>query len=419
MNIISSKNIVNVIKRTLNYVDKRLINHGERVSYIVYKMLMFENIYDVDFLIKGTITALIHDIGAYKTEEIDKMVKFETEGILSHSIYGYLFLKNISPLNNFAEAVLYHHKSYYNGSKTPLRIKLGGIINVADFIDLIVFKKCLKLDINKFKNSKMNFNYYYIDLFLKADKKYSILENIKNGNYKNELNLLMEKANFTEKEKKQFLRMISYSIDFRSEYMVLHTVTTVCLSVEIGNLLNLDNSEIEKLYYGALFHDIGKISTPVNILEKPEKLTDEEFKIMKKHVSVTGEIFKGLINSDIYKIAVRHHEKLDGSGYPLGLKGKQISQNERIVAIADIISALARERSYKKAMGKTKVIEILTDLKQNNKICPLITEKVISNYDMLITAAIEDGRTVCEMYDNITNEFNKISSKYFKTDYKV
>ena len=93
MNVINSKDVINILKRALNLIDKRLINHGERVSYIIYKMMEYENKYSQQEMLDYTISALFHDIGAYKTDEIDNMIKFETRNIWEHSIYGYLFFK--------------------------------------------------------------------------------------------------------------------------------------------------------------------------------------------------------------------------------------------------------------------------------------------------------------------------------------
>lgn len=117
MDIISSKNVVNIIRKTLNLIDDRLIHHGERVCYILHKMLSCENGYTNDQILSYTFTALLHDIGAYKNEELDKMIQFETINVWGHSIYGYLFLKYLSPLDDLAEIVLYHHLDYYKLNK--------------------------------------------------------------------------------------------------------------------------------------------------------------------------------------------------------------------------------------------------------------------------------------------------------------
>jgi len=98
MEIISSKNIINIIRKTLNLIDPRLIEHGERVGYMLCKMLQEEGVYNPEDLLSFTMAGLFHDIGAYKIEEIDNLVDFETDTPINHSIYGYLYYKYLTPL---------------------------------------------------------------------------------------------------------------------------------------------------------------------------------------------------------------------------------------------------------------------------------------------------------------------------------
>ena len=111
--------------------------------------------------------------------------------------------------------------------------------------------------------------------------------------------------------------------------------------------MNVGTRDLEILYYGSLLHDIGKIVIPLSILEAPRRLTDEEMRIMKAHVVITGKILEGIMDERIVNVAYRHHEKLDGTGYPQGLRAEDLSQLERIVAVGDILSALYSKRSYK------------------------------------------------------------------------
>ena len=117
----------------------------------------------------------------------------------------------------------------------------------------------------------------------------------------------------------------------------------------------------------APLHDIGKIATPDYILQKPGKLTDEEFAIMKKHASCGGEIiqdtFKNLDDADFQKIAYEvarfHHEKYNGKGYPQGLSGEQIPLHARIMAVADVFDAVSQKRCYRDAMPLDQCFSII------------------------------------------------------------
>jgi HD-GYP domain-containing protein (c-di-GMP phosphodiesterase class II) len=124
----------------------------------------------------------------------------------------------------------------------------------------------------------------------------------------------------------------------------------------------LRGDELKELTMGGFLHDAGKANIPLAILDKPAKLDDDEFKIMRTHPSHSREILmrENGLSDAIITMAVHHHEKLDGTGYPDGLKGAQMSDIVRLTAIADVYSALIEKRAYKPAMSNEKAFEIMT-----------------------------------------------------------
>ena len=109
MKLLSNEKVIDIMSNTLNHVDNRLMDHGERVAYLMYKVLKPQEMFDEAELRDICILAMLHDVGAYKTEEIDKMVLFETKDVWEHSAYGSLFLKYFSPLKELASVILFHH----------------------------------------------------------------------------------------------------------------------------------------------------------------------------------------------------------------------------------------------------------------------------------------------------------------------
>lgn len=142
------------------------------------------------------------------------------------------------------------------------------------------------------------------------------------------------------------------SVQGRDDYTYQHNVGVGVLSTLIGRWLNMSEAELSVLSLAATLHDIGKLKIPVEILNKPGKLTDEEFNLVKKHTIYGYEMLKETTgaNSRITLAALQHHERNDGKGYPLGLKDEQIDSYSKIVAVADIFHAMSSKRPYHEAM---------------------------------------------------------------------
>lgn len=151
--------------------------------------------------------------------------------------------------------------------------------------------------------------------------------------------------------------------DIRStdSYTFAHSVNVCVLAVLTGIALNFSKSQLLQLGMGALMHDVGKIIVPLEILNKPGRLTAEEYKIIQRHSEFGYEILQNQpgISKLSAKIAFEHHEKFDGSGYPQGLKGEDIHLFSRIVGIVDVYDALTADRVYRKGYLPHEAYEYL------------------------------------------------------------
>ncbi|MBC7319016.1 HD-GYP domain-containing protein, partial [bacterium] len=136
------------------------------------------------------------------------------------------------------------------------------------------------------------------------------------------------------------------------------------LSCKIAEKLGLSSNDIERMRIAGLLHDIGKIAIPGEILNKPAKLGELEFEIVKTHPQIGYDIIRKVNSlSDIAEIILQHHERLDGSGYPKGLKGNEILLPARILAVADVVEAMTSHRPYRPAFSLEDVIK---ELKENS-----------------------------------------------------
>lgn len=134
------------------------------------------------------------------------------------------------------------------------------------------------------------------------------------------------------------------------DYTFLHSVDVCIYSIILGKKLGYGHEPLMTLGMGAILHDIGKCKVPLDILQKPDKLTDEEFHQMKMHTVYGCEIIKNSyrMGTKVANIAFQHHEKWDGSGYPMGISANAIDPLARIVALTDVYDALTSDRVYKK-----------------------------------------------------------------------
>ncbi|MGO1369280.1 HD-GYP domain-containing protein [Senegalia sp. (in: firmicutes)] len=127
-------------------------------------------------------------------------------------------------------------------------------------------------------------------------------------------------------------------------------------SIEIANKLKLSNDMIERIAFASLFHDIGKVNIPDDILKKPSSLTREEFDEIKKHPGYGAKLVEKTYFKNLSKVINEHHEKVDGSGYPSGLKADEICLEARIIAIADSYDAMTSDRPYRKGMTPSQAL---------------------------------------------------------------
>lgn len=193
-------------------------------------------------------------------------------------------------------------------------------------------------------------------------------------------NKLFDTYNKLSNSTLQTLQAIVDIIESKDIFTKDHTKRVMIISTEIAKKMNMDEEFLKALIAGTVVHDIGKIGIPDNILNKPGRLTDEEFEIMKKHTVIGYNIVKQMYfpwpdvsdqkllkkYGGVPECVRYHHEKWDGTGYPDGLKGQEIPILPRIIAVADVFDALMSKRQYKEGLPAYKSIEIIEKSKEKH-----------------------------------------------------
>ena len=177
------------------------------------------------------------------------------------------------------------------------------------------------------------------------------------------------------------VQALAYTIELRDPYTAGHQRRVADLACAIAKEIGLSEEQIEGLRLAATIHDIGKMQVPIEILSKPEKLNEIEFDIIKTHPQVGYDVLKTIeFPWPVAQIVLQHHERMDGSGYPQGLLGEEIILEARILAVADVVEAMASDRPYRPALGIDKALE---DILQNKGI--LYDTEVVDACNRLFT----------------------------------
>lgn len=180
------------------------------------------------------------------------------------------------------------------------------------------------------------------------------------------------------------------------DYTFHHSINVAVICGVLGRWLGFTGDKLQGVILAGLLHDVGKTQIPLEILNKPDKLTDSEMKIMQQHTVHGFNLLKKLpdISPEVVMATMQHHEKIDGTGYPLGLKDSDIHEFSRVVAIADIYDAMTSDRVYHKKVTPFEVVEIITDemyKKLDPKVCTVFLNNV-REYFIGNRVGLNDGR---------------------------
>ena len=388
----------------LDCVEAELIhvtsNHGKRVAYMSVCMAEKMGVSD-DALRDLAACALLHDnaLTQYINEEfysdisnIDTL-KVSSDDITPrqlgmHCIYGEKNLEKYPFKTGVKDVIVYHHEEA-DGSgpfekkwtEVPL---FARIIHFSDMLD--AFCKAQKFDEDVFnkavhfieKNKDKRFDSEVTKMFFDAFDKdeFSRLgdEHIEEYFWEK---VPCEKSFYSFNVLKDLADLFAKIIDYKSEFTSRHSLGVARTASKISEIMGYDKVICDKMYLAGTLHDVGKIAIGNEILEKPARLTDEEFAKMKNHAGYTYMILSKVDGfEEIRDIAAFHHERLDGSGYPFGKMADELTTLQRIMACADIYQALTEKRPYKDGMNHDKACEILKDMADKNWIDKNITEVI-------------------------------------------
>ncbi|MEN3008193.1 HD-GYP domain-containing protein [Pseudothermotoga sp.] len=205
------------------------------------------------------------------------------------------------------------------------------------------------------------------------------------NNLQDTVNELEETQKVLQERNTQIIATLAEAIEIKDANTFGHSDHVVTLALDLAKELGLtDPADLEAIRFGALLHDIGKIGIPEHILNKPGRLTQDEYEIMKMHPIYGEKIVRKISGWDLVADIIRHHhENFDGSGYPDGLKGTQISLRTQIVGLVDVFSALIEDRPYRRALSVEEALRLMENEMVGTKFDPKLYEaflRVLQRY---------------------------------------
>lgn len=391
---ITSKNLYLLIRDTLKLMNANVIEHGMRVSYIMSEMMEADGGYEQYEIADLMLLGIMHDIGAFKTDDVRKTLTYEAKNPLPHSIYGYLFLKYLSPFEEQSKMILYHHVDTNKMRTINFTYKKETeILKVAEMVDIWHKAFGEKFDLKmleRYRDTK--FAGFAIDLIYQANEKVNLFEEIESANFEEKIDKKMDYILLSDDEKDKYIRLMMYCTGLKDENLVANTIKTICVCRELGAKLKLSEIDRNEVYYAALLHDIGMLSLPIEYINSPRKLDEEEVNLIRTHVDIMEKILTNRVSNTILDIAVCHHERFDGTGYPKGRKAGTMNQKEAILQLAETVVNMSIDKGYRKAFTKEEIFDEVNNGIISGKYEGLVADTLLKNYDDIMKKADEKAK---------------------------
>jgi HD-GYP domain-containing protein (c-di-GMP phosphodiesterase class II) len=209
-----------------------------------------------------------------------------------------------------------------------------------------------------------------------------------------------------------FAKVFAHLIDFRCRFTATHSSGVAAVALELSAIDGFSERECRLMEIAGFLHDIGKLTVPNSILEKNGTLDADEILCIRKHTYYTHAILSKIGGlGQIATLASQHHEKLNGNGYPFHIQGKNISKLSRIVAVADIVTALTENRPYRSGMGRKKVMKTLRSMAASGGIDGKIVALVNKNFPRINEARVKAQTEALQEYKAFHNNANDYRSR--------
>ena len=376
-------------------------NHGKRTAYLTLCIarrldLTEEEVYDAAAL------SILHDNGLSESSLYEQLPQEGDhavtgfEGSRGHCVIGEKNVKDYPFLTEPLNVILYHHERYdgngffgLKGDEIPL---ISQIIAAADS-----FENYFKYAGGDYSHEKV---LKWVDsceagmvspqlaaILHQMAEDQSLWKNLSNDRIEPALDALVPSFEMEVPLDKirKVTGVFSRIVDSKSSFTRRHSKGLAEKAARMAEYYKKGQEETARLIIAADLHDLGKLAVPNSILDVPRALTPEEFETVKRHVYYTRAALENIRGfEDITEWAANHHEKLNGKGYPFGKTGDELDFNSRLMGCLDVYQALTEDRPYRKGMGHSQAIKILSDMAGNGFVDSVITKDIDQAFGIMI-----------------------------------
>ena len=370
-NFTDIRSLLGALAEAMNLINADLEHHHEQTAYLSY-LIAREMGLEESLSFLCIYAALLHDVGSILYEEPKGVLEIERESRRIASL-GAAMLRGLPPFERVADVIEYCQCPWQSASRcwqsaddeTRALLRCSGIVYLADKIvvmlnpQLPVLTQAKKLREMVASCRGTTFCPEASDAFLRvAEREFVWLDVLYNPKF---LMIFTGEITTVSLERAVTLtQLMSRIIDFRSPFTAMHSAGVAASASALAELVGMNREERLMMTIAGNLHDVGKLKVPRRILEKPASLDEDEFNIVREHPYYTRLILMNVRGFEqIANWAGFHHEKLNGSGYPFHFGAEDLDIGSRIMAGADVFSAITEDRPYRAGMSKEKSMEVL------------------------------------------------------------
>lgn len=370
--------------------------HGLNTGFIAYRLSHVMGKPE-DFCKRALICGLIHDCGAASQEEVNMLLTQEEyiTDIYMHCENGFTMLSKCSFLQRFATPIRYHHSDFrdvVSRNISPEDALFSSIIQLSDRFEVFLRKNNIYTLLEAGKEEILESQHIFSQFAgtMSPEKFYpGLIDSLGQlaelddfwfyfrtdyvENFIRTIDFRPVLPPLDEKQSLSLARLFSTIVDIKSPFTYHHSLKVAELAAFLAHTMHLPAKVCTKIYLAGLLHDIGKINISDEILNKGGKLSAGEYRSIQRHVTDTRGILRYILTDEnVINWASDHHERIDGSGYPLRKMGSQLSLPSRILAVTDVFQALCQHRPYRGALPLEKVMSIVRDACDKGQLCPQV-----------------------------------------------